>query len=308
MPPDVVVTAASVVTFVVSGVPDAPTPVAAFRLKLAAVTSPAPSLTLPADVTNTEEPSAVTVLSVRSPLVTVVSVMFVAATTSVAARPAPVTCARMFPLTASRSCKVSASADNNSSSPAVAFTVAVTPPVPLKFRNTPVPPDVAVTVVTFRSRLGFAPFAPIPVDAVSVRSAAVTSVVVPLSASVMVPVRAFRLTLFAPRSRPVTMTDPPTTSRSNVSAFRSSALTLTAPVPSAARPIVTVPVEFRLCSSAWLNTSSPAAPPSPMFRLAFDGRNERPPVPLTVFPASVRSAAVIETVLSATFTIEPASS
>ena len=71
--------------------PDAPTPVAAFRLRLAAVTSPAPSLTLPTEVTNTEEPSAVTVFREMFPLVTVVTVTSSAATTSAAVRSAPVT-------------------------------------------------------------------------------------------------------------------------------------------------------------------------------------------------------------------------
>ena len=106
----------------------------------------------------------------------------------------------------------------------------------MKFRNTPVPPDVAVTVVTFRSRLGFAPFAPIPVDAVSVTTFPVTSVTVEASPSVMLPVRAVRVNSSSVATvRFVTAIEPPTTVTSSLNV---TPLILTAPVPSPERPIV----------------------------------------------------------------------
>ena len=106
----------------------------------------------------------------------------------------------------------------------------------MKFRNTPVPPDVAVTVVTFRSRLGFAPLAPIPVFAVSVTTFPVTSVTVEPSPSVIFPVRAVRLSASSAATvRFVTEIEPPTTVTSSL---KVTPLMLIAPVPAPVRPIV----------------------------------------------------------------------
>ena len=83
---------------------------------------------------------------------------------------------------------------------------------------------------------------------------------------------------------------------------------VTAPVPSA-RPIVTVPLEFRLVvSSDTPRSRFPDTPsPIPTSRLALDGTNEISPVPLSMFPEIATSAAVMVMALFEILTLEPGS-
>ena len=165
-----------------------------------------------------------------------------------------------------------------------------TPPVPTALMNTP--PEVllvALMVSALTSMLSFAPVAPMPVTAESVTSAAMMSVVVELSPSVIAPVRAVSVTLFVLALRPVTAMLPPTMVSSSVKVEES---TFTAPVPPATPMVMLSKPSWRRLSSVSSTLSVPAPPPIPMLAPAVLGRMTSAAEPET-FPVRSTPSAVI---------------